>query len=83
MNQEENLLNEQLEKRETKRKKVRAILREIQQENPVALDHDNLTLYEVWHREGCHDLDAIIEQGSSAGTILRARNYVLKEDGRG
>lgn len=69
--------------KEVKRKKVRDIIREIQEDNPVLLDYDNLLLSEVWIREGCTDLTDVIEKGSSAGTILRARNYLLNEDRRG
>lgn len=71
---------------QTKPKKVRTIIREIQQEKPHILEVDNLLLLEVWLREGC-TLDIgnydFIEKGSSAGTILRARNYILNEDRRG
>lgn len=70
---------------EVKRKKVRDIIREIQKEKPHTLEVDNLLLLEVWLREGCTYIGNydFIEKGSSAGTILRARNYILNEDRRG
>ena len=70
--------------KKTKPKKVRTIIRETQQEKPHILEVDNLLLLEVWLREGCTHIGNydFIEKGSSAGTILRARNYILNEDRR-
>lgn len=64
---------------EPKRKKVRDIIREIQEENPQLLQDDNALCIEVWEREGYLNGGDVILHGSPAGTILRARNYILQK----